>query len=254
MSDRKNFDLSPEMSSLLERHIDAAREVDEAALVTATGQFRSSLPVVRARPRGFLSWMRVAGAVAILILAVSLVPLLLPGKPGASAFAQAQAWFESYRTLQFVMTMTRDGTELTTVSVWTDDTGATRIETPPITHLVLPRENSMHTLLPNGQLMSRPLGPVPGAFNLGDGMEWLDELVTFQGMAELLDDSRMIDGTEALGWRLELSGASHTLWVDPSDNRPLRLEADLVGGVRMASVFTFDEPLPTELFEVPEQP
>ena len=254
MSDPRKFDLSPEMSSLLERHIDAARKVDEAALSQAASQFRANLPTARPRRRPVLSWMRMAGVAAALVLAVSLVPLLLPGKPGASAFAEAQAWFESYRTLQFVMTMTQEDRELTTVSVWTDEAGATRIETPPITHIVLPRDNVMHTLMPNGQVMSRSLGPVPGPFNLGEGMEWLDELVTFQGMAELLDETRPVDGIDARGWRLELTGGTHTLWVDPADNRPLRLEAELEGDLRLTSVFTFDEPLPATLFELPSTP
>ena len=39
--------------------------------------------------------------------------------------------------------------------------------------------------------------------------------------------------------------------MDPADNRPLRLEADLAGGVDLISVFSFDEALPPELFELP---
>ena len=64
---------------------------------------------------------------------------------------------------------------------------------------------------------------------------------------------RRIDGVEALGWRLDLDGMTHTLWVDPADNRPLRLEAELAGGIRMVSTFTFNEVLPDTLFEVPPQ-
>jgi outer membrane lipoprotein-sorting protein len=244
--------LNNETEALLDRHIEAARQLDEAALAAAARQFRTSLPEAKLRRRGLASWLRVAGAVAVLVLAVSLIPLLVPGKPGASAFAQAQAWFEHYGTLRFEMTTRQNGQVLTTVRVWSDEAGNTRIETPPVIQLVLPSENVLHTVLPGGQVMSQALGPLPGSFNRGSGMEWLDELVEFQGLAEPLDTRRVIDGVDALGWRLELPGGTHTLWVDPADNRPLRLEADLAGDVRMESVFTFDEPLSPTLFELPE--
>ena len=246
--------LNKETETLLDRHIEAARHVDEAALADAARQFRASLPATESRREGLGSWLRVAGAAAVLVLAVSLVPLLLPGKPGASAFAQAQAWFQHYQTLRFEMTTHQDGQVLTTVRVWTDEAGNTRIETPPVVQLMLPSENVMHTVLPGGRIMSQALGPLPGVFNRGRGMEWLDELVEFQGLAEPLDNRRDIDGIDALGWRLELAGGTHTLWVDPADNRPLRLEADLAGEVRMESVFAFDETLSPSLFELPEGP
>ena len=246
-----NETLNKEMDALLDRHIDAARAMDEAALADATREFRASLPDAKPRRHGLSSWLRVAGVAATLVLAVTVIPLLLPGKPGASAFAQAQAWFQHYDTLRFEMTMSQHGQALTTVRVWSNEAGNTRSETPPVIQLVLPAENLMHTVLPNGQVMSQALGPLPGLFNQGSGMEWLDELVTFQGLAEPVDGFRDIDGIDAMGWRLSLSGGTHTLWVDPADNRPLTLEADLEGGVRMVSVFTFDEALPAELFELP---
>ncbi len=243
--------LSADMDTLLDRHIEAARNVDEAALAMAAREFRAALPETKPRRKTLRAWLGAAGAAAMLVLAVSLVPLLLPGKPGASAFAQAQAWFEHYETLRFEMTTSQNGQVLTTVRVWTDEARNTRIETPPITQLVLPSENVMHTVMPGGQVMSQALSPLPGALNRGSGTEWLDELVTFQGLAEAIDEPRDIDGIEALGWRLQLSGGTHTLWVDPADNRPLRLEADLAGGVDLISVFSFDEALPPELFELP---
>jgi outer membrane lipoprotein-sorting protein len=244
--------LDKETEALLDRHIEAARHVDEAALADAARQFRASLPETEPRRHGLASWLRVAGAAAVLAIAVSGIPLLLPGKPGASAFAQAQAWFEHYETLRFEMTMRQDGQPLTTVRVWTDETGNARIETPPVVQLVLPPENVMHTVLPDGQVMSQELGPLPGSFNRGSGMEWLDQIAEFQGLAEPLDTRRDLDGVDALGWRLELAGGTHTLWVDPADNRPLRLEADLTGGVQMVSVFTFDEALSPTLFQLPD--
>jgi outer membrane lipoprotein-sorting protein len=239
---------------LLDTHIEAARMLDEQALAEATRQFRAGLPEVKTRKLAMPKWLRVAAVAATLVLAVSVMPFFLPGQPGSSAFAQAQAWFESYRSMHFVMTTTHNGRPLSTVEVWTDETGATRVDVPPISHIIIPAENVMHTLLPGGQTMSRSLGLRDGAFELGDGMEWLDELLEFQGLAETVETPRLIDGIDALGWRLTLSGGTHTLWVDPADNRPLMLDAELAGGVQMESVFEFDQALPADVFLVPPQP
>ncbi|MEE4174415.1 MAG: hypothetical protein V2I57_09215, partial [Xanthomonadales bacterium] len=122
------------LDTLLDDSIEAAREVDDYALADAARRFRNRLPQARPRRSPVASWFRVAGVAALLVLAVGLAPLLLPGKPGASAFAEARAWFEQYETLQFEMKTSRDGQVLSTVRVWSDESGATRIETPPITH------------------------------------------------------------------------------------------------------------------------
>jgi hypothetical protein len=239
--------------TLLDAHIDAARTLDESALDAAARHFRADLPAPQSARVTLPAWLRMAGATAVLLLAISLLPFLLPVQPGNSAFAQAQAWFERYATLHFAMTVTRQEQALSTVEVWSDESGATRISVPPVTHLVLPAENVMHTIMPGGEVMSRSLGIRAGSFDLGEGMEWLDELLTFQGLAQLLDEEREINGVSALGWRLELSGGTHTLWVDPADNRPLLLEATLPGDVRMESVFVFDEALPEDIFALPRE-
>ncbi len=249
MNDSKTTSLANEQR--LDRYIEAACAVDDAELAAATTQFRASLPEAKPSRQSMFSWLRLAGVAAALMLTISLLPFLTPGQPGTSAFAQAQAWFESYRSLHFLMTMTHNGQPLTTVEVWTDETGATRIEMPPVTHIVIPVENVMHTLMPGGQVMTKSLGIGAADFELGDGMEWLDELRTFQGMAGTVDSPRRIDGIDALGWRLVLSTGTHTLWVDPADNRPLLLEAGLAGGMQMESVFEFDQPLSADLFKLP---
>jgi len=238
----------------LDDHIAAACSLDDAELAAATAQFRASLPEAKPSRQSMFSWLRLAGVAAALMLTISLLPFLTPGQPGTSAFAQAQAWFESYRNLHFVMTMTHNGQPLTSVEVWTDETGATRVEVPPVTHIVIPRQDVMYTLVPGGQVMTRALGVDGADFKLGDGMEWLDELRTFQGMARIVDSPRRIDGIDALGWRLVLSSGTHTLWVDPADNRPLLLEASLADGMQMESVFEFDQSLPEGLFVPPGRP
>ena len=238
----------------LESYIEAARTVDEHELQAASRAFQSELPVVEKHSSVRAGWLRFAGVAAALVLAISLIPLVLPGNPGATAFAQAQAWFESYRTLHFVMTTQINDQPLTRVEVWTDDEGSTRVDVPPISHIVIPSQSIMHTVLPGGQVVTTDLPLSTRAFEVGDGMEWLDELRDFQGMAEIVGESRSIDGIEAMGWRVALPSGTHTLWVDPADNRPMMLDAELESGMTMESVFEFDQPLPDGLFDVPSLP
>lgn len=245
---------SPADNKRLDSYIEAACAVDDAELAAATEQFRASLPKAKTRRQPMFSWLRVAGVAAALMLTISLLPFLLPGQPGTSAFAQAQAWFERYRNLHFVMVMSQNGQLLSSVEVWTDETGATRVEVPPVTHIVIPAQSVMYTLLPGEQVMTQSLGIDAADFELGDGMEWLDELRTFQGLAKTVDSPRTIDGIDALGWQLTLSSGTHTLWVDPADNRPMLLEASLAGGLQMESVFEFDQSLPDDIFQPPGQP
>lgn len=244
-------------TELLERMTASARdEVSETELDAAARRFRAALPSTdasaatpSARQRPFGRWFGFAGAVATLVVAVTVLPLLLPGKTAGSAFAQAQAWFADYGTLQLTLE-TRQGTlELYRMSVWHERGGATRIDVGPVSHIVDPARGVMLTLGPDGQLMSRQALP-GGMTGPGDQEElaWLDELRDFRGQAEALDTHRDIDGVDAQGWSLELSGIRQTLWVDPVDFRPLLLEGLLGGDVTMTTRFIFDAPLPADVF------
>ncbi len=245
--------------SLLDALDTAAREqFTDAELDAATARFRSRLPsgaattrTAASARRSFPRWLTMTGALATLVMTVTVVSLLLPGKNAGSAFAQAQAWFETYETLQLEQVARQDRQELYRMRVWHQRGGATRIEIPPITQVVDPVQGELVIALPNGEIMRQSL-PVPSP-PLGDREElaWLDELRRFQGQAERLPAPLDMDGVAAEGWRLELSGMQHTLWVDPADHRPLRLDGQLGGGVRMETRFTFDEALPATIFTIP---
>lgn len=245
------MNMPTEKHEFLDDYINAAREVDEAALGAAVADFRARLPGVKPARKSIPAWLRYSGAVALLVLAIGIVPTFLPNQPGNQAFAQVQAWFEDYQTMQADISMRQGAQQVSEVKVWSLANGATRVEVPPIVHIVDPQRNVMHTLLPGGQVMSQEIGPGVAA-NAGEShLGWLDEIRDFQGIADVLDESRTIDEIDALGWQLNLEGQSHTLWVDPADNRPLLMEAELPGGLSMAVQFRFNQVLPPRLFEAP---
>lgn len=245
------MNMPDEKHEFLDDYINAAREVDEAALGAAVADFRSHLPVVKPARKTIPAWLRFSGAVALLVLAVSIVPTFLPDQPGGQAFARVQAWFEDYQTLRVDISMRQGAQQVSEVKVWSLANGATRVEVPPIAHIVDPQRNVMHTVLPGGQVMSREIAPGFDAVAGDSHLQWLDELRDFQGVADVLDQPRLINGIDALGWQLKLEGQSHALWVDPADNRPLLMEAELPGGLSMEVQFRFNEVLPGSLFEVP---
>lgn len=245
---------SSEQKPMLDSFIDAARQVDEADIDRATAQFRAGLPKPKPERAGLPNWLRVSGALALLVLAVGLLPVFLPGQAGNQAFARALAWFDQYKTMHLTITMEQDEQTLSTVGVWARASGGTRIEVSSITHIIDPAKNMMHTVLPGGQVMSNEIGINPDAVVQGDDMEWLQELRDFQGHAVKLEDQRFIEGTSAEGWQLTLDQQQHTLWIDPLDQRPLLMEADLPGGLSMQVQFSFNMDLPDSLFKVPAQP
>ncbi len=238
------------IDTLIDDCIEAARtDVADTALASARERFRATLPaprVARSRP---VTWVRWAGATAVLALVVSITPLLLPERLAGNSLALAQQWFERYTTLQLEMVTRQEGRALSRLAVWTDHTGATRVDVPPVSHVIDPANNEMRTVLPGGEVMRQPIAVDSDAFALGDHLEWLDELRDFQGLAEVVGQPRSLNGVHALGWSLELAGGHYVLWVDPADNRPLLLEATLPGGLSMETRFTFDEALPEDIFQ-----
>lgn len=238
-------------NALLDDYIEAAREVDDAALNKAVTDFREGLPVVKPARQKVPAWLRYSGAVAMLVLAVSIVPTFMPKNTGAQAFAQVQAWFEDYQTLQVNINMMMGDMQISEVKVWGQANGATRVEVPPTVTIIDPVNNVMHMLLPEGQVMTRELGIQVANTQGNEHLEWLEELREFQGVATIVDESRVVDGIDAIGWQLNLDGQSHTLWTDPDDNRPLLMEAELPGGLFMTITFSFNSVFPAELFEAP---
>ncbi|MEM9532355.1 MAG: hypothetical protein AAGA23_15675 [Pseudomonadota bacterium] len=244
-------------NNLLQTCVDAARsDTPQAAVDQAARRFRERLPSPRPASRlaGSLRW---AGAALALVACVGLVPLLVPGN--GVAFASVQEWFRSFETVRMHMTFESEGAIVTEVRVMAEASGFARVETGPVTHIVDPESATMTTLLPGDQAMRIAIPDNTGwdsAVDAGamdsEALAWFAELRDFQGRAEPLDETRTIDGLLCRGYRLELDATRVTLWADVDTNQPVRLEASVGDGMLLEISYTFNEPLPAELFEVPE--
>ena len=87
---------------------------------------------------------------------------------------------------------------------------------------------------------------------VGNSMEFLDDIRAFRGQADLLAESRVIDGISAIGYQLKVDATTNVLWVDPIDGRPLLFETQMPDGSTLRTVLRFDLPLPEDAFEIPE--
>lgn len=233
----------------LEAYVTAVRDqFDDAEINAAANRVREGLPTIEredSRSFSFKTWA--SGLAAAAVVAV-IFPLLSP-TGGGVAFAQVQEWFESYQTLQLIMTTEHRGKTLTRLEVLADADGNTRIDTQGTTQIIDPLNGEMLILLPGKRFMTQTIAPVqPGRV---EALEWLDEIREFQGTAEMIDATREIDGEPATGFQLDVSNVNTTLWVATADGRPLELQLEMEGDVRMIGQFTFDELLPDDAFVVP---
>ncbi|MEM9301167.1 MAG: hypothetical protein AAGE01_03595 [Pseudomonadota bacterium] len=243
--------------TLLDRCVDATRStVNDEDLAAAAERFRARLPRARtSAPRSRLRW---AGATLLILGAVVMGPILVPGKGGA-AFASVQEWFRSFESVRMETVMARGGEALTEIRVWSEFSGFTRIETGPVTHILDPTERTMTTLLPGDRAMRMAVPDLTGWDAIADAeadesgaLEWFSEIRDFQGKAAVLPEKQTIRGLLCRGYRFEIDGLSFTLWAEAATDRPIRLEGQLSEGVTIETDYWFDEVFPAELFLVPE--
>lgn len=237
---------------LLDQCVAAARsDVDRSTIDQAAERLRARLPRTRSRRWVWPQVPRFAGAAAVVTLSVLLGSLLLPGGAG-KAFAEVQAWFQTFRTMH-MQTEIREGDNLlTSLDVWIAEDGATRVETSGIAHIIDASAGTMTTLLPGDRYFRKAIGTAGVGGLDGVPLDWLDELRGAQRQAELLYEQRQIAGEEAAGYRLTVNDVRVTIWAATRDNRPLLVETDLTGDLRMTSEFAFNQPVAEKLFEVPE--
>ncbi|MGW8367654.1 MAG: hypothetical protein ACWGPN_03110, partial [Gammaproteobacteria bacterium] len=246
MNPNENLHVTGE--ELLDVHIEAARQQFDAAKVEhAARRFRDELSRAQGRRRGILNWPSLVGAASILLVAISAVSFLIPGN-NSTAFAQAQQWLGSFHTLQAETTVVA-GDAVSTVVAWLDESGDTRVESLGATTIIKPEAGMLYTVLPDGEAFAQPI-TFEGI--VGSATEFLDNIRAFRGQADLLAESRVIDGVTAVGYSLEVDASTNVLWVDPADGRPLLVEAQMPGGVTTRTVLSFDVPLPANAFDVPD--
>lgn len=226
----------------------ARRQFDDAQIEQAAQRLREKLPRARAGRRNTMRWLTLTAAASIVLAAVTAASLFLPGRPG-SAFAQAQQWFSSFSTLHIETTAQVGQENVSQTDLWLNDSGDLRIEAAGVTTIVKADTDTIYILMPDGQTVAQSIPPNAAT---DDTADWLDEIRYFQGAADLLAESRLIDGITATGYELPVNSTTLVLWVDPFDGRPLLVEAESPGGTSVRHALTFDAPLPAGAFEVPD--
>lgn len=232
---------------LLARFIEPARAADESPDVSAAvDRFRARLPETAPQRSGW-RLPRFAALAAMLTGIVILGPLWF-ASGGGTAFAQVQQWFSSYSTLDVRTRIASGDDVLVDVRARATAAGDARVEQSGIVHIVDASAGTFTTLLPGDRYVQQPIA---ARAERDDSMVWVDKLAVFKGEAVPLDETRTIAGRQAMGHRLAIDDVDLTLWSDLVDHRPLLLEGDLPGGLRMQTTFEIDVPLSPQLFEVP---
>ncbi|MEL6215654.1 MAG: hypothetical protein AAFQ99_08260 [Pseudomonadota bacterium] len=242
-----NDTMNPNDEQFLATFIEPARAAaDNPELNAAAERLRAKLPAAEA-PRS-TGWIPRFATLAVLITGLSLtVPFLVPGG-GGTAFAQVQAWFSSYSTVDVRTEIMTGSTVIVDVRARATADGNALIEQKGVTQILNASAGTFTTLLPDQRYMQMPIA---GVDNPRESMAWLDELATFQGEAVLIETTRVIGDREALGHRLQIDGVDLTLWSDALDNQPLLLEGLLPGDLEMRTTFAFNVDLAPWLFELP---
>jgi outer membrane lipoprotein-sorting protein len=246
MSSIQNPEIAGE--GLLDLHIEAARQqFDAAGVEQAARRLRAKLSQARGNDSLLSRFPALVGAVSVVLVTILAVSLLVPGANG-TAFAQAQEWLASFHTLEAETTVVA-GDSVSTVVAWLDESGDTRIESLGTTTIIKPEEGMIYVLSPDGRSFAQR---ITSERIVGSSMEFLDDIRAFRGRADMLAGRRMIDGVSAAGYELEVDSTTSVLWVDPTDGRPLLVEARMPDGTTMRTVLRFDLPLPENAFEIPE--
>ncbi|MBC8026832.1 MAG: hypothetical protein H7Y89_12630, partial [Steroidobacteraceae bacterium] len=198
---------------------------------------------VRRPARRVGGWLAAATSAA----AVALVVLMLPLTPTpAIAFSQIQAHFRDFRTLRFDMTQSATGQETFAMRVSVTRDGKVRTDIgEDMSVVVNPVERRMLTIVHRERIAVE--APFEGAPEAGDGLEWLQEVRDFQGIATRLPDSRVIDGRLAYGWQLLAATVELELWAT-EDGLPLQMKMKGAGDVRFDFRFEFDVAFAPEVF------
>lgn len=190
-------------------------------------------------------------------IAAVLLPMLLwmPGTNGGLAFADVQRFFTDFETLTARLTTVMGDETILEMEIQVDAQDRARLDAGSgFSYVIDPNESMMLQLFHDRkQAMLVPLNeqdPVDEA----EAIDWLEDIREFQGQAELLDETRVIDGQQAYGFSLAAGGMDMMLWATES-GQPLRLQmqpTDLPGshGIGTRMDFEFDRPLEESAFSL----
>jgi len=219
---------------------------DGETIAQAAARFRQTLPRVE-EPRARRFSPRFAAAAAVIAGLALTLNLFAPDGSG-TAFADVQAWFSQFRTLDVQTSISLGADELVRVRARSNARGDTRIEQSGIVQILNVERSTFSTLLPGDRYFDQPIDLFQGG---DDNLEWVEKLRMFKGEAVALPDMRVIDGQTVAGHRLLMDGVDLTLWSNIDNSQPVLLEGELPGGLSLETRFLFDAPLEAQLFDIP---
>ena len=236
----------------LRKYINAVIEQDPEAAHADSAQRKLVARLDRARtdPGNGMTGRRWGWATAA-VAAVLLPALLWTSGPGSAlAFAEVQRYFSDFETLTTQMTTRVGGNPVVEMTIRIDDRDRVRLDSgSSFSYVIDPGQSMMLQLFhPQKRAALVPLAegnPVEEA----DDLDWLAEIRAFQGQAELLEQTAVIQGQEAFGFSLNAGGMDMTLWATES-GEPLSLQMAGPGGVETRMDFAFDRPLDEKAFSL----
>jgi len=234
----------------LQKYIDAVVEQDPEAAHADRAQRRLVERLGRAKSDAGTGVAGRRWGWATAAVAAVLLPALLwmPGPGSALAFAEVQRYFTDFETLTTRMTTRVGGKAIVEMTIRIDERDRVRLDSGNgFSYVIDPNKSMMLQLFHDQkQALLVPLaerGPDAG----GDGLDWLADIREFKGQAELLEETAVVQGQEAFGFRLEAGGLDMTLWAAES-GKPLSLQMAGPAGLETRLSFEFDRPLDQEVF------
>ncbi len=205
------------------------------------------------RPRALRLVGAAVAACAVAVLALG--PLFLGRE--ALAFADVQRHFLAFETLEMTIETSAGGAAMPRQVVQTTRDGRVRVDIGSNLSVILDTARGHGISLLHDARAAAPFAfPPGGRAPRSDGeVDWLEELRTFQGMAERIAETRTIDGQLAYGFALTLAGQRTELWAN-ADGLPLAMEIDAGGGATLALAFefAFNRPIDPALFSTEAPP
>lgn len=237
MNDRSGHELSHTLAAHVEAaQVEPSPEAVEQAQQALMHRLHSSQPPRRGTRA---PWFAAAATAMLAFVAFVAIPLL---PQGSEAFAAVQQHFRDFDTLSMRVEQRSDGRVVQTSRMVVNAQGVLRTDVAgDLSVIVDPVRGRVLTLL-HGPRRAM-LMPLEGAKSSPEAaLRWLEKIRSFQGRAERLPHTRVIDGRVARGWSLQVDGNPVVLWAD-SDGLPLAMQMGQPGDMEISFRFEFNQPL-----------
>jgi hypothetical protein len=234
-----------DLSATLNAHVSSlGAAVPESTMDAAQRRLEARLSTSRrvSVSRPWIGWVA-AAATACLVLTLAMLPV-----SSGIAFATVQKHLSDFNTLTLVIDQQSQGMNLPGIQVRMNREGDVRTDVGTASSTVVSvRNHAMLTLLHDThQAMELPLD-ASVTHRPGDNLAWLEAIRRFQGKAQPLPGSTLIDGQRTTGWSLETEGMHIVLWAD-ADGLPRAIEINGGQAYSQHMHVTVDAPIDAAVF------